>query len=95
MAVDTRLFIAECDYKRLDVFLSEQTEEFTRSRIKKLIEGGQVSVQGVPVKKAGEAVKAGSEVVVTVPEAVEYTVKAENIPIEIVYEDQDIAVGNP
>ncbi len=94
MAVDTRLFIAECDYKRLDVFLSEQTEEFTRSRIKKLIEGGQVSVQGVPVKKAGEAVKAGSEVVVTVPEAVEYTVKAENIPIEIVYEDQDIAVVN-
>ncbi len=94
MAVDTRLFIAECDYKRLDVFLSEQTEEFTRSRIKKLIEGGQVSVQGIPVKKAGEAVKAGSEVVVTVPEAVEYTVKAENIPIEIVYEDQDIAVVN-
>ena len=94
MAVDTRLFIAECDYKRLDVFLSEQTEEFTRSRIKKLIEGGQVSVEGIPVKKAGEAVKAGSEVVVTVPEAVEYTVKAENIPIEIVYEDQDIAVVN-
>ena len=92
--MDTRLFIAESDYKRLDVFLSEQTDEFTRSRIKKLIEDGQVSVQGKLVKKSGEAVKRGSEVVVTVPEAVEYSVKAENIPIDIVYQDEDIAVVN-
>ncbi len=94
MATDTRLFVAECDYKRLDVFLDGQTEEFTRSRIKKLIEDGQVSVQGKIVKKAGESVRAGSEVVLTVPEAVEYTVKAENIPIDIVYQDEDIAVVN-
>ncbi len=94
MATDTRLFVAECDYKRLDVFLDAQTEEFTRSRIKKLIEDGQVSVQGKIVKKAGESVRAGNEVVLTVPEAVEYTVKAENIPIDIVYQDEDIAVVN-
>ena len=94
MATDTRLFVAECDYKRLDVFLDGQTEEFTRSRIKKLIEDGQVSVQGKVVKKAGEGVRAGSEVVLTVPEAVEYTVKAENIPVDIVYQDEDIAVVN-
>lgn len=92
--MDTRLFVAESDYKRLDAFLAEQTDEFTRSRIKKLIEGGQVCVQGKTVTKAGESVKAGSEVVVTVPEAVEYSVKAENIPIEIVYQDEDIAVIN-
>ena len=94
MATDTRLFVAECDYKRLDVFLDGQTEEFTRSRIKKLIEDGQVSVQGKVVKKAGEGVRAGSEVVLAVPEAVEYTVKAENIPVDIVYQDEDIAVIN-
>ena len=94
MATDTRLFVAECDYKRLDVFLDAQTEEFTRSRIKKLIEEGQVSVQGKVVKKAGESVRAGNEVVLTVPEAVEYTVKAENIPIDVVYQDEDIAVVN-
>ncbi len=92
--MDTRLFIAEKDYKRLDTFLSEQTDEFTRSRIKKLIEDGQVCVQGKPVTKAGESVKCGQEVVVTVPEAVEYSVKAENIPIDIVYQDEDIAVVN-
>ena len=94
MATDTRLFVAECDYKRLDVFLDAQTEEFTRSRIKKLIEDGQVSVQGKIVKKAGESVRTGNEVILTVPEAVEYTVKAENIPIDIVYQDEDIAVIN-
>lgn len=94
MALDTRLFIAEKDYKRLDVFLAEQTDEFTRSRIKKLIEDGQVCVQGKIVKKAGDGVKQGNEVLVTVPDAVEYSVKAENIPIEIVYQDEDIAVVN-
>ena len=92
--MDTRLFIAENDYKRLDAFLLEQTEEFTRSRIKKLIEDGQVCVQGKLVKKAGESVKKGSEVIVTIPEAVEYSVKAENIPIDVVYQDEDIAVIN-
>ena len=91
---DTRLFIAENDYKRLDVFLAEQTDEFTRSRIKKLIEDGQVTVQGKPVTKSGEGVKKGCEVVVTVPDAVEYSVRAENIPIDVVYEDDDIAVVN-
>ncbi len=91
---DTRLFIAENDYKRLDIFLAEQTDEFTRSRIKKLIEDGQVTVRGKTVTKSGEGVKKGCEVVVTVPDAVEYSVRAENIPIDIVYEDDDIAVVN-
>ena len=65
MALDTRLYIAEKDYKRLDVFLAEQTDEVTRSRIKKMIEDGQVCVGGKTVKKAGDGVKQGVEVVVT------------------------------
>ncbi|MBR2441856.1 MAG: RNA pseudouridine synthase, partial [Clostridia bacterium] len=47
--MDKRLFIAEENYKRLDVFLSDQTEDFTRSRLKKLIEEGQVCVNGKQV----------------------------------------------
>ena len=91
---DTRLFVAEENCKRLDVFLSEQTEEFTRSRIKKLIEDGRVSVEGVAVKKAGAEVKKGQQVTVEIPEAAAYSVKPENIPIDIVYEDADLAVVN-
>ena len=88
------LFVAEENYKRLDIFLSEQTEEFTRSRLKKLMEEGYVSVNGAPVKKSGDGVKKGDEVLVTVPDAREYRVKAENIPIDIVYQDADLAVVN-
>ncbi len=92
--MDKRLYIAETPSKRLDTFLSEQTDEFTRSHLKKLVEGGQVCVNGTPQKKAGADIKAGDVVELTVPDAVEYTAKPENIPIEIVYEDADFAVVN-
>ncbi|MBQ7924072.1 MAG: RluA family pseudouridine synthase [Clostridia bacterium] len=92
--MDKRLFIAETPCKRLDVFLSEQTDEFTRSRIKKLIEDGNVTVGGKITQKAGADIKSGDVVELTVPEAVEYAVKAENIPIDIVYQDEDFAIVN-
>ncbi len=92
--MDSRLFIAEEPCKRLDLFLSEQTEELSRSRLKKLIEEGQVSVNGTPVTKAGESVKAGDSVTLMIPEAVEYAVKAEDIPIDVVYQDGDFAIVN-
>ena len=92
--MDQRLFVAEENCKRLDVFLSDQTEDFTRSRLKKLIEDGQVSVNGAIVKKAGAEIKTGDSVTVSIPEAVEYSVKPENIPIDVVYEDGDFAVIN-
>ena len=92
--MDKRLYIAEKNYKRLDGFLSDQTDEFTRSRIKKFIEEGNVCVDSQTVKKAGESIKAGACVALTVPDAVEYAVRAENIPIDIVYQDDDFAVVN-
>ncbi len=92
--MDQRLFVAEENCKRLDVFLSEQTEEYTRSRLKKLIEEGQVCVNGNKIIKAGAEIKRGDSVLITVPEAVEYTAKPENIPVPIVYEDRDLAVVN-
>ena len=92
--MDKRFYVAEEGGKRLDVFLSEQAEEFTRSRLKKLIEEGNVSVNGKEVKKAGTEIKLGDEVAIVIPEAVEYSVKPENIPIEIVYQDEDFAIIN-
>ena len=92
--MDQRLYIAEENCKRLDVFLSEQTDEFTRSRLKKLIEEGQVCVNGNKIQKASAEIKKGDSVLIIVPEAVEYTAVAENIPIDIVYQDTDFAVVN-
>ena len=92
--MDNRLFVAEQPYKRLDVFLSEQTDEITRSRIKKLIEEGNAKINGLVVKKAGAELKVGDSVLLTIPEAIAYAVQAENIPIDIVYQDKDFAVVN-
>ena len=92
--MEKELFIAEEPCKRLDVFLSEQMEDLTRSRIKKLIEDGQVSVNGKVLSKAGADIKIGDEVTIEIPDAVEYCLQPENIPIEIVYQDKDFAVVN-
>ena len=92
--MDKRLFVADAPYKRLDLFLSGQTEEITRSRFKKLIEEGNVLLNGEKITKAGAELKIGDAVEVRIPEAVEYSVKAENIPIEIVYQDESFAIVN-
>lgn len=88
-----RCFIAENNYKRLDVFLSERCEELTRSAIKKLIEEGNVLVNGKGAK-AGETIKTGWEVRLTLPDPVSLSARPEDIPIDIVYQDEDIAVIN-
>lgn len=92
--MDKRLYAADAPCKRLDLFISEQTDELTRSRIKKLIEEGSVSLNGTPVKKAGVDVKVGDVIEILIPDAVECSAKAENIPIDIVYEDEHLAVVN-
>lgn len=92
--MEKRLFVAEENYKRLDVFISEQAEDLTRSRIKRLIEDGCVFKGEQPLKKAGAEVKAGDEILLEIPDVQEYTVKAENIPIDVVYQDGDFAVVN-
>lgn len=86
-------FTAREDFARADIFLSENLEGYTRSSVKKLFAGGFVTVNGKPVKPSS-TVSAGDKVEVVLPEAVEYTAKPEDIPIEIVYEDKDIAVVN-
>ena len=92
--MEKQVFVADEPCNRLDVFLSEQMEDVTRSRLKKLIEDGQVCIGGKITKKAGADVKAGDEVTIEIPDAVEYTLQPENIPIEIVYQDKDFAVVN-
>ena len=92
--MDKRLFIAEDDCKRLDVFLSERMEDTTRSRIKKWIEDGNVSVRGKVTVKSGADIKRGDDVALIIPDVVESAAKPENIPIDIVYQDDDFAIVN-
>lgn len=77
---------------RLDAFVSEVTE-LSRSGAVKLIESGEITVCGLPVSKK-YAVKAGDTVEIRIPEPEPYEVEAEDIPLDIVYEDEDVIVIN-
>lgn len=78
---------------RIDKFLSCRLEEVSRSYIQKLIKEGHVSVNGKPVK-ANYKLGAGDEISVEIPEAKEPDILPEDIPLDILYEDQDILVVN-
>ncbi|MEG1571728.1 MAG: RluA family pseudouridine synthase [Clostridia bacterium] len=78
---------------RLDVLVSEMAEA-SRSQAAKWIAQGLCRVAGREQTKAGLRVAAGEELVLEVPEAVECEVEKENIPLDILYEDADLAVVN-
>ena len=79
--------------QRLDVFLAEKTQK-TRSAIKKFCDDGNVNVDGKLPKKAGDTLKVGSIVEILIPDAVKLETEAENIPLDIVFEDDDVIVVN-
>ena len=87
------LFTARESYARADVFLSENLTGYTRSAVKKLFSGGYVSINGKSAKPS-QAVSSGDVVKATLPDAEEYSAKPENIPLDIIYEDGDVAVVN-
>ncbi len=86
-------FTARENFTRADVFLSENLDGYTRSAVKKLFESGLVKINGKPVK-ASQQVFCGAVAEVELPDPVEYSARPEDIPIDIVYEDEDIAVVN-
>ena len=59
---------SEQDNTRLDRFLADQYEEYTRSFLQKLIDQGNVSINGISVKKSGIKLKENDEIAVTLPE---------------------------
>ena len=77
---------------RLDVFLSEQAE-LTRSAVQKLIENEEVTVSGKKVNK-NYKLRLGDAVAVVLPEAKELSAEPENIPVEILYEDDALLIVN-
>lgn len=91
--MDKKVFVAQKDYNRADVCVCESSEGKTRSFVKKLFESGFVLVNGKTAKPA-QAIKTGEVIEISYPEAVQYSVKPEDIPIEIIYEDEDLAVVN-
>jgi len=89
--VYTAVVPPEREGERLDVFASELAD-ITRSRAGTLIRQGRVAVDGAPQTKTGIKLKAGAAVRLEVPPAAPVAVEAEDIALDILYQDEDLAV---
>ena len=79
--------------KRLDTFISELYPLHTRSNIKNLITKGEILVNGV-AEKAGYMLHLDDEIQINFPSPVPTTIEAEDLPLNIVYQDDDLLVIN-
>lgn len=93
--MENRRFVIDNDSSRIriDKYLADSIDDLTRSSIASLIEKSNVLVNGKTVSK-NYKLRAGDKVEINIPEPVEYKAEAENIPLDIVYEDDDLAVVN-
>ena len=87
------ILYADTSGERLDAFLARSVPELTRSAAQRLLEDGCVTIGGKPVKK-NYRTNPGDEITVKIPEPQEVDIAAKDIPLEIVYEDQDVIVIN-
>lgn len=81
------------DDERLDKWISLALPDLSRSYIQKCIKDNDVLVNGKP-QKAGYRLRVDDEIVFSIPEAVEPAIEAENIPLDILYEDEDLLIVN-
>ncbi len=79
--------------ERLDLFLVRRLSDLSRSYAQRLIADGQVTVDGT-ARKANYKLRGGEEIACTMPPAEEIEICAEDIPLDILYEDADIIVVN-
>ena len=87
------IFTADISGERLDAFLARCVEGLTRSAAQRLLEEGCVKRNGRPGKK-NDKLNIGDEICVQIPEPKETDIVAKDIPLQIVYEDDDVLVIN-
>lgn len=83
----------EQEGERLDKYLSMIYPDFSRSFFQKLIKNGQVKVNDIP-EKSSYSVREEDIICVTIPDAVQTSIEPENIPLDILYEDDDVLIVN-
>ncbi len=86
-------FIADTAGERIDALLARNVENLSRSAAQRLLEQGDVLVNGATVRKNYKSA-VGDEISVTLPQAEEVELVAQNIPLDVVFEDDDVIVVN-
>ena len=86
-------FTAEAAGERIDALLPRIAEPLSRSAAQKLLDSGAVLVNGAPVRK-NYRVAAGDRIFFALPEPEDYPLVAQDIPLDVVYEDADVIVVN-
>lgn len=79
--------------KRIDAYISEKKESFTRSKVQRLIEENKITVNGKSIK-ASYKIQFGDIIEIIEDEPVEIDIKPQDIPLDVIYEDKDIIVIN-
>ena len=87
-----QILIADRDGERLDAFVA-RTAGLTRSAAQKLLEEGRVTCADKPLRK-NDKTAVGQELCVDIPQAVEVDIVPQNIPLNVVYEDEHVIVVN-
>ena len=80
--------------KRLDIYISQNFPDLSRSRVQKLIKEGNVVSDETLVIDSSKKIKLGDSFQINIPPAEEAIPQAENIPLDIVYEDESLLVVN-
>ena len=86
-------FTAEQSGERVDVFLARVLPELTRSAVQRLLEQGNVTCNGAAIRKNAKT-EAGARYTVSIPEAKPVETVAQDIPLDVVFEDDDVLVVN-
>nr|WP_300005772.1 RluA family pseudouridine synthase [Tissierella sp.] len=77
--------------ERLDLYLSKEISDLSRSEIKKLIQNGNILVNG-SILKPKYLLNAGDQIIIEIPQAQSREILAQDIPLNVIYEDLDIAI---
>ncbi|MDD3272280.1 MAG: RluA family pseudouridine synthase, partial [Syntrophomonadaceae bacterium] len=91
--IELIIVVEEMDGERLDAMVAEQVEQLSRSVVKSLINDGQVLVNGAR-QKASYHVREGDEITIEIPQPQVLELNPRDIPLEIIYQDEDLAVIN-
>jgi 23S rRNA pseudouridine1911/1915/1917 synthase len=85
---------ADAEGERLDRYLAGEIPNYSRSQIQRLIDEGQVSVPRVKVTKSNVQLRGGDEILVTIPDAAPARPEPQDIPLDILFDDEDVVVVN-